>query len=217
MRVFQDLDIQGPPESLRRFLDDLTARLTGWERDPVREQRLREMSISRDEVFAIRTPPGGDLPAATLYLHGNEGTGTCRVSNIVPGEANELSKPQYNAILRAFYEGYVRDHAARFGLTALLSKDQITSRDVLSEQNARLLGLFSAAANMSTGSSHPLDGRRWRDFLSNSFRAGEILDEETLRGLLLDEGWPEEQAYDLAGEYEAAMDVLRNFTGQESG
>lgn len=215
MRRFRDLVISGTEDQLRAFVEDLSARLQGWARDEEREQQLERDFIGGAKSTAIRTPPGGELPDAMLYLYREVGAGKCSVGNIVPVERGTLSIQQYNGILQSFYDAYVRDRAEQFGLTARLSKEVITSRDVLSEENAHLLHRFSVCANMSTGSGHPADGGRWRDFITSSFRSEEILDSGSLTGLLADEGWPDEQIHKLVSEYESAIDVLWNYTGRE--
>jgi hypothetical protein len=213
MLCYQDLTIEGASENLDAFMDFLTKSLEGWTRNVDREKELQHGTGMK--YIIIRTPPNSGLPDANIALYKDERSQKYRVANIVPVEMGSLSKEQSNSILQAFYAECIRDNISKFELQACISNEYITSRDVLSETNAELLHRFSVVANKSTGSSHPCDGRRWRDFITSSFNSEQILDSGILFGLLLDEEWPEEQANELVCEYEAAMDVLRNFTGQE--
>lgn len=206
---FQDLTIKGRPEDINAFIQNLTERLKGWQRDAKREEELK------GEYIAIRTPENGELPYAMLYLCGSNETGSYYMANIVPIKRDSISQEQYNSILQAFYDQYVHDHETSFGVIAELSKADINAYDVLSDENAGLLHRFSVLANMSTSSSHPEDGKRWRNFISHSFDTEQILDFDTLVGLLMDEGWSEELAHELTTEYRRAIEVLRNHTGQE--
>lgn len=206
---FQNLTITGTAEELKAFIEDLTERLEGWQQDSRPEHGLVAKCI------AIRTPSGGGLPDAMLYLSGSIEAGLYHMANIVPMGCDSLSREQYNAILQAFYDQCVRDRTALFGITAELTQADVRADDVLSWETVELLHLFSTLANKSTGSSHPADGKRWRDFISQSFRTDQILDSDSLSGLLMDEGWPEESAHELAAEYQSAIRVLRNYAGLE--
>lgn len=71
---------------------------------------------------------------------------------------------------------------------------------------------FSGAANKSTGASHPSDERRWFDFIVAVHRAGDKLDAARLaRWLHEAEGWDEDSAHKLAGNYETSLALLTHY------
>src|SRR3546814_8731568 len=68
---------------------------------------------------------------------------------------------------------------------------------------------FSAAANKATGASHPLDQRRWFDFIISAHRSGKDIGTDRLARWLHEvEGWDEDSAHRLAGEYERCKELL---------
>lgn len=99
---------------------------------------------------------------------------------------------------------------------------------MISETVLEKLKRFCSVANKSTGSSHPCDQKRWFDFICQTVDDGKIFDYSTLASFLQDEthwgkkpddfigvmgsyAWEEEQAYELATEYENLCEVLRYY------
>src|SRR3546814_11423754 len=77
------------------------------------------------------------------------------------------------------------------------------------EESAAALRRFSAAANKATGASHPLDQRRWFDFIISAHRSGKDIGTDRLARWLHEvEGWDEDSAHRLAGEYERCQELL---------
>ena len=77
---------------------------------------------------------------------------------------------------------------------------------------AEALRRFSVLANKSTGASHPLDRDRWFDFILLAHRENAQLDASVLaRWLSESEGWFEDCARDLAGEYERSRSLLTRY------
>ena len=82
----------------------------------------------------------------------------------------------------------------------------------LSEAAADALRRFNALANKSTGASHPYDRQRWFDFVIQTHTDRSELDPDLLhRWLIESEDWPEDQASDLAIEYERSRALLARF------
>ena len=95
------------------------------------------------------------------------------------------------------------------GLKASLSPDEENIENWISEESVKKLKKFSVAANKSTGSAHPLDRKRWFDFLITVHHEHNKLDVSQLSRWLIEcEHWPEDIAHELAMEYEFAMGLL---------
>ena len=208
LEVFRELVISGDAGSLDKFVDELTEGLAdGWRRDLEREARVNDMMpSSADRQYAFQWS-GEQPPAAALFLirKGN----LFEVTNIVPKDVSELSRNKYNAILRDFAERNVHPTAERLRLAVNVSPDHLDITDWLSEVAADRLRSFSRAANKETGSSHPMDFRRWAAFLIQAHRENARLDSETLRRWLVEEErWREEKALGLAIEFEFAQELL---------
>ncbi len=215
MKRFKDLELTGSDEHLLAVVSELTDNLPpGWHRDGDAEARLEGVANQgRDAGFAFaREAREGDPPAG-LFLAREPGR--LWVSNIVPRETGELSYDQYNTILDEF-AGLLGGHVPDGGSVTLhATSDQADIAEWVSPRAVELLSNFSTLANMSTGSSHPLDFRRWAAFLVQVHREDSSLDVDMLAQWLIEElDWPPDKADKLAIEYEFARSLLRFYDSE---
>src|SRR5439155_689453 len=101
-----------------------------------------------------------ERPAARLWLlqsRDNE----IYVPNVVPDGTSPLGRATYNEIVREFFQLIARPAAKAAGVTARLGKDAVQLEEMVPGYAAESLRQFCALANQSTGSSHPLDRKRW--------------------------------------------------------
>jgi hypothetical protein len=114
--------------------------------------------------------------------------------------------------LQDFAERIARPAAQRVGFQVKTTAARQSVEDWLSPKAAKALTLFSRAANKSRGSSHPLDRRRWFQFLIEAHAGGGHLDVQTLSRWLTEvEGWDDEHAVELAIEYEFGLELLSEY------
>jgi hypothetical protein len=211
LREFQDLEFTGVPEALATLGDKLEAALPAdrWERKKDKEMDWPPRDIGGTGfVFARHADK---LPGASVFVlvDGNKG----RVSNIVPDEYGNLSFDEYNGILDDFLKHGVQPVAQALGVDIKTTAADRPLTDWLSEAAAKKLMGFSVAANKSSGASHPLDNRRWLEFLIQAHQDGTTLEAGTLRRWLIEiERWPDEQADGLAAQYDFSQDLLKRFS-----
>jgi hypothetical protein len=216
MKVFQDLSI-GPLTAgqERRLVERLESRLDeGWHRDKQREEELGRSSPSGTYWYCFVCSKNQDRQHAGLFLAPKEKTDPhlLYVANIVPADISELDYDQYNQILCEFHTRFLAPAAGDLGVTVKLSAPNVAIDQALSPEAFRLLKSFSHLANKSTGSSHPLDRKRWFDFLIFLHRAGESPDESLIeRWLVEEEHWSEDKATQLIIEYEFARGLLDQY------
>ncbi|MCC6630166.1 MAG: hypothetical protein IT340_22530 [Chloroflexi bacterium] len=209
LEVLKELDVEGDMVALGAFIAAVAhPSAVGWARYLEGERRNGErLPLSDERRLWFRRDSMGDIPPTDLFLVC--GPGHCRVTNIVPQELGSLTRSQYNAVLDDFAARVAGPAAAVLGLSLRISPDRQPLTFWLSPEAARRLTTFSQAANMSTGSGHPLDFRRWAAFLIQVHRERSRLDAPTLRRWLVEiEGWPEDTASGLVGEFEFARDLL---------
>ena len=102
--------------------------------------------------------------------------------------------------------------APRFGYRIDATEACQNLEDWTSAEAAQKLRVFSAAANKSTGVSHPMDQRRWFDFVIAVHESRKTIGTDLLiRWLHEIEGWDEESAHELAGQYETALSLLQRY------
>ena len=163
--------------------------------------------MTSEDVILFRRDAGQNHPAAGLTLWGN-GDGYY-VPNIVPLETGSLTFTQYNAVLADFIARIAAPVTAQFGFTVKTTEPKQTIDDWLSPDAALKLRRFSGAANKSTGASHPSDERRWFDFLVAVHRSGDQPATDRLARWLREvDGWDEDTAHNLAGDFETAIALL---------
>lgn len=206
--VFSDLVLHIPFNER----DSAAAQLKAAARDPwsfdgERSEEMRRNAVGDRRVLAFTRAPTGTLPAASLSLWSHDQG--FYVPNVVPLEAREFTHAQYNAVLGDFADQVVRPVAARVGFRVEITDGRQQLSDWISPEAARMLRVFSAAANKSTGSSHPMDRQRWFDFILAVHRSGSQLDTDRLARWLNEvDRWDEDSAYKLAGEFERYISIL---------
>ncbi|MCW2247835.1 hypothetical protein M2352_003469 [Azospirillum fermentarium] len=209
MKKFKDLEVFGPDDKLIALIDVISKNLpAGWRRDLDAEKRLA--GFGEDATgFAFALDQDGLPPSGVFVL---KESGKLSIPNIVPRQSGELSFDQYNNILDQFSDilrPFISVDSA-FSLNVTSGRAVIT--DWVSPEAAELLRKFSALANMSTGSSHPLDFKRWAAFIAQAHREGSSLDADSLARWLVEElEWPADRAAKLGSEYQFARDILNEY------
>ena len=210
IEVFQDLYLTSPCDNG----STLKAILIGHARSPWRhacddEDRI-ESAYPDAALFAVfERAAADDVPGARLVLY--EDADRYKVVNIVPTECQSLSETGYNDVLNDFVTR-VAEPAQTDGVSLELTDRWQTITDWTSDEAAGALHRFSVMANKATGSSHPMDAERWREFLIADHHARGKLSSYNLRRWLVEvEGWPPEEAHDLISDREKAVELLKHY------
>jgi len=138
-----------------------------------------------------------------LYVCPHSGEHDAYVSNIVPTTSSSIPSEEYVRILNDF-----RDLALGiFDAPAILSTTDPSHFGAAFPS----LQLFSGAANKSSGGTHPLDEARFLDFIAVSHRENIEISDGNLTDWLIEDGWPEDAAHDLADKYRFGKDLLERY------
>ena len=206
LEFFQDLTIYGDPTQLDATKSAIlaTARggsAAGWSVVP--EDQTRRATPT-DDVIALERAGDEVAEASDLFMvrRGSQ----YDLTNIVPVKTGQLGRSRYNAILQDFVARIASPVVKQTGARLELSSPTHTMEEYLGAEAARALRRFSTAANMSTGSSHPLDRQRWYDF--KILVRDKDVDAGTLGRWLMALGWPEDIAHSLASEFEFGYGLL---------
>jgi hypothetical protein len=155
---------------------------------------------------------GGTSYPEVLIGFTSEAADTWEVHNVVPTQVGEISVEQYNRALLDFYDAHIRPHEGTPGLTAAPPRGEHDLSEYMGEEGVRLLEWFSGAANMSTGSSHPMDFRRWLDFVVYCHMKKVSVPGDLFVSALVDDmEWPDDTASELFGQYETFREVLERY------
>jgi len=221
MKTYRELYFRGTSQQLSDFVDHIGKYATGdWELKP-RKERWKDYLFFEYKGFIV------DKANVSIHVGDRITKGELNVGNIVPIEKSQLSVEEYNAVLMRFYEDVIvpyKEQGTELNISQP-SDDIFNPTTVISEKALEKLKLFCNSANKSTGSSHPCDRERWLDFICQTVDDNKMFDYSTLSNFLQDENywgqkpdeyigvmgdyaWEEEQAYELASEYENMCEIL---------
>ncbi|NFL36791.1 hypothetical protein [Clostridium botulinum] len=224
MKIFSELFIQGTLEQLEQFVNDIGHYTTSeWE-------LVKKTNSYKDYLFFVYKGNKVDNAQVSIHLGDSLQKGELKVGNIVPINKNELSVEEYNNVLNKFYNDIILPYKkSGTGLNiSELSEDIFHPENIITVNALEKLKNFCLSANKSTGSSHPLDKERWFDFICQTVDDEKIFDSTTLANFLQDESywgkkdddfigvmgefaWDEEQAWELASEYEELCGILKYY------
>ncbi|WP_395396171.1 hypothetical protein WBP07_22935 (plasmid) [Novosphingobium sp. BL-8A] len=210
--VFQDMTIR-VDKARRLAFADLIVRgaNSAWTYDAERSESANEFG-GDDEAFSFVRQEGDGLKAAGLLLW--ENVDGYKVMNIVPEANGRLTASEYNALLADFRTRVADPVAKALSCEIEYTRAVQDLEDWMSEDAARALRHFSNCANKSTGTGHPLDERRWFDFLIIVHRSGATPDGDLLRRWLTEaESWDAEIAWGLASDLEKGLGLLARYDG----
>lgn len=208
INVFQDLVLSGPDagrDALATALQHETA--SPWRYDAEGSANAERNALGDKGILIFERSAADKLPAARLVLWPQDGG--YYVPNVTPVQSGELTISEYNAVLADFAEAVAKPMARRFGFTVSMTSANQNLDDWLTPEAAVALRRFSGAANKSTGASHPMDERRWFDFIIAVHRTGKRISSDYLARWLHEvEGWDERSAHNLAAEFERGIALL---------
>ncbi len=207
MKVFRDLFVYINREQTESFIKKIEALLDdGWIHDTEAEKNAEGFG-EYEFIYFVCTEKGERNSALLAFARKN--VDIIYVSNIVPKDKHELSRDEYNSILEEFFDRFVLPVSKELNIKVKLTTNEKNMEDWISEDSFKKLRLFSVAANKSTGSAHPLDQKRWLDFLISVHHEHHNLHSSQLQRWLIEvENWPEDVAIDLSIQYEFAMNLL---------
>lgn len=204
MKEFQDLQISIDKNSFGAFSEYISSISNLWVRDSEKEDSVTR--FTGEEMYCYNFI-SDDEEIASLWLSEKD-TNYLYVSNIVPIKSSSLTIDEYNKILRLFCEQILSKAQKKFDFKLVISKDNIELEDLLTDDSAKALRAFSALANKSTGRSHPLDQKRWFEFISLTFHSEKKISPELLEKYLIEDGWDQNTSLELACDYEYSIDLL---------
>lgn len=216
MESFRELKVIGQLPVLEAFIQAAMAAAHG---DWTSEGKWDDGGRSVDHPYFIFVWSGASgLPKSKLFLmqKSSEQGGELKVVNIVPSQKGSLTHQQYNRIVKEFHDSIVQPAAAGIRVLVVFTEAQQGIEHLMTPETYALLTGFSRSANKSTGSAHPADLVRWFQFLVATHRENTPLDPTQLAKWLVEEKWPDEQAGELAQEYEFGRGLLR-YASEEHG
>ena len=209
MLTLRDLKLIVNSDKLKLVVTGIEELLNnGWIRDKQKETDW--LSHAGIEFYCFTCSQTNERRACNLFLSTGE-DGYLHVTTIMPGDGSSLSYSEYNHVLEEFHQLFLMPVGQKLDIRIVFPEAERSINNSMSPELATLLHTFSNAANKSSGASHPLDEKRWYAFLVAAHQEKSLLDVPTLRQLLEEDGWGEEEALELSTNYESARSLLRYY------
>lgn len=209
MKSFCELKLIGSFSEQEKLIEQIEQNLCGsWIRDRDIEAEFQSRHRVDYQIF-VRQKINSE-PTVALFWTPDE-NGYLYVCNIVPKEVGELGVEDYNVILEEFLTQFVEPSAQNLDVRIVTAEAEKTIDNSMSLELAGKLRRFSNLANKSSCGTHPCDQQRFFDFVIQAHLEKALLDESTLKALLVDEGWSEEYAYELSMKYDSGRELLQQF------
>jgi hypothetical protein len=207
---FQDLAFHGSPDRRSSLREALIQKAHApWRHASQREAEMRG-HFGGDDVILFEHDATNQLPAAGLTLW--QRSDGYEVTNIVPLNSGALSPKEYNDLLNDFARRVGQPAADATSFSLIFSQAEKSLEDVAGVHPAQALRAFVALVDSSHPTAHPLDQKRWHEFLIAEFREEPHMSADTLQRWLHEEaGWPEDDAFELAAQYERGLALLDTY------
>jgi hypothetical protein len=205
MKLYADLEFKGSPEAVSLFLNSLGEVLPGgWTRNHPVEEQMAAGPVGETRCYACSETP--DRRGATVFI-ARKKDGNLHVLNVVPATQGKLTNDMYNTLLQDLLQSGLRQAAESAGLTVRLGRTAAGIQDFVSP--AAFTCLAGATGFAKTAAMHPTEQTQWHQFLVLAHQEDSSLDSGFLhRWLLEEQGWDDDEADDLAGQYELGRELL---------
>jgi hypothetical protein len=217
MKAFQKLEIRGEKDHLVDFLTRIkSGEYENFTYVGDKSDDYAMMIASSKEYTAtfLSTEIEGAIAYVWLVISDGE---LLYVSNITPNKSGQLTYNQYNAILKKFFNEVVEIQNSK-GLSVTLSKGSVTIEDFAGIETTNKLKNWINSANPSTLNTHPLDFKRWCDFVFTAYLKKSNLTATQFERYLIEEVkiYDEELVSKVVLEYEYSLDLLSEYDKRSS-
>lgn len=178
---------------------------TPWRHDRDAEDETRKLAISDADRIAFVRDAGDGVEAAGLFLWSKNGGN--EVTNIVPRETASLGESGYNTVLRDFMARVVEPAAAWADFRIAVNTPEQTLDDCCRTLPHRRYVVLRDG-EQGDGLHPSARSRTLATFLIAVHGAGPPLAIDLSKRRLVEDGWTEDGAQELTGEYEFGLALL---------
>lgn len=217
MEVFQQLKIVTKTKNQIDEIFDFIiegSQLKSWEIEYDFIANYKKNMIEKDKSVLCLLSPVISINDKYIqgYLWFGEWKKNLEVFNIVPTQVGSLNYSEYNSILNKFYLDFIEPYNQLNKIEIIKTSDQLSLEDIAGKEVTNALKSFSYSANKSTGNSHPMDAERWNYFVCLAHKCNSSLtSDELVRWLEEEDGWNNEEAWDLGVDYEKSINLLKYY------
>jgi hypothetical protein len=211
MKTFKELRINASSELLTTLVVKLQNLAFGdfvYQSDKTIEY-AKMIGKNSNQVLTFLSPKiRGAIAYVWLVIDNNE----LKITNITPNKSGQLSFEQYNSILDEFFNIIIKPNIdSRFDI--VISSDNKTISDYAGPEVSKKIESWIKLANKSTLNTHPLDFKRWTEFVISAHKNESELTTTQLGKYLIDVvGISDEELVDkILLDYEYGRDLLKEY------
>lgn len=216
MKKFQKLTIARPQQELIAMLNELkkTKGIFVYRRNKSVEY-ARNIFRKEDLVACFATERKSYSKSSVWVVISND---EMTVTNITPGEISSLGVVQYNEILNAFLNDFIKKHMdPSWNNSIKITKEEISLSECLSADTFAALEKWERCCNHTSPIVNDMDQKLWFDFICLLHKNEEELPLEDFRKWLMEDcGWDcclEDIISDLELKIEYSLDLLKHYDG----
>lgn len=211
MKVFKKLEIKGENSDLISLLNKIKSKKYKNFNFIVdkSDDYAKMIATSKDCTATFLT---SEIENAIAYVWLVVTKNLLYVSNITPNKSGQLTFHQYNSIIDKFYEEIIEKNIIpEFDVN--FSKDEITINDLADKTTISKLKSWIDSSNHSTLNTHPLDFKKWCDFIFTSHNNQSTLTASQLEKYLIEDVkiYDEDLVSKIVLEYEYSLDLLKEY------
>lgn len=216
MKKYQKLTISRPQQELLALLNKLkrTKGIFVYKRNKSVEY-ARNLFRNEDLVACFATERKSYSKSSVWVVISND---EMTVTNITPGETSSLGVVQYNVILNAFLNDFIKKHIdLSWNNTIKITNEDTSLSDSLTTETFAALKKWERCCNHTSPIVNDMDEKLWFDFICLLHKNEDVLSLEDFRKWLLEDcGWNsslEDTICDLELKLEYSLDLLNHYDG----
>lgn len=216
MKKFQKLTIAHPQQELVALLNELkkTKGIFVYKRNKSAEYARN--IFRKEELVACFTTEWKSFSKASVWVVISNDEMT--VTNITPGEISSLGVVQYNVILNAFLNDFIKKHMnPSWNNSIKITKEETSLSESLATDTFAALEKWERCCNHTSPIVNDMDEKLWFDFICLLHKnEEELLLGDFRKWLMEDCGWSiclEDIISDLELKIEYSLDLLKHYDG----
>lgn len=213
MHRFRPLRIAGSPGDLEALFLRVDERCPShWHRDHSRD---RDGGLGGRQIYFLRAAKDG-LPQVRLGLlmhDAAEGLQMIDMTSLLPtSDRVRLTEEQDSLVVDDFIRGVLQPSIGSRPITVSTQPLDVDITTFVNHDSVlKRLRRFSSAANKSSGRSHPMDSKRWLDFVIAAHEHRVDIPIDVFTDWLVTDGWPARTADDLVRDHEYGRQLLQRY------
>ena len=215
MKKFKELEISnGSIDDYRNIIRNIKVNHpANWHYNSDAINDYRKMTNIPEENIICLISPIIEEREALVWFGIGVSDSILKIFNIVPTNVGSLDYSEYNAILDSFYDECVKQYIQSTNLNVKISSDKLNIEELVGKETYKALVLWESSCNKTTGNTHPMDFKRWANFVIKAHKKSPNFTSDILeRWLEESQMWGDDEIITrLVLDYEYSLNLLNEY------